>query len=352
MEEIVAAKKLDIQSASPPENSSTDLVTQLCKGYDEQNERKSGKKISLTNSEVFGNLFVFIVAGHETTASSLHMTILLLAMHPEMQKELQKDLSEILQGRPPSEWDYKHDLPRLQTGFLGAVWNEELRLVSPVLTIPKVVSSTPQEIIIDGRQTMLPANLIIRLCLPSVQVNPKFWPRGPPTDHSKPVYPLDNSSNDLEEFKPRRWLKTEHDLPTSSPPSFDFPQSPTSERPSQTVPEATNYLFTPIKGSFLPFSEGHRSCLGRRFAQVEILAALAVIFSQYSVELAVDQWASDEEVSAMMKDQKRVAWKKASEDARWKWKNKMVSIISVQMGGGARVPLRIVRQGEERFFDL
>ena len=93
MEEIVAAKKLDIQSANPPENSSTDLVTQLCKGYDEQNERKSGKKISLTNSEVFGNLFVFIVAGHETTASSLHMTILFLSMHPETQKELQKELS-------------------------------------------------------------------------------------------------------------------------------------------------------------------------------------------------------------------------------------------------------------------
>jgi cytochrome P450 len=73
-------------------------------------------------------------------------------------------------------------------------------------------------------------------------------------------------------------------------------------------------LFRPPRGAYLPFSEGYRACLSRRFAQVEIIAVLAVLFREYSVELAVDEWASDEEVDKMPVGgvERREVWEKAA----------------------------------------
>ena len=41
-----------------------------------------------------------------------------------------------------------------------------------------------------------------------------------------------------------------------------------------------------------------------RFAQVEVLATLAVIFSQCMVRLAVDEYASDEEVERIIEEER------------------------------------------------
>ncbi|KAK0102622.1 hypothetical protein ONS95_006229 [Cadophora gregata] len=162
MEEMIESKKRGIRDST--QRSAGDLIGQLLQSDTEK------KTTPLTDSEIMGNLFVFIVAGHETSASSLHMAITLLALHPSAQKELQKDLAQILNGRPPSKWDYEKDFPRLLNSMLGAVWNEELRLISPILTVPKMVCARPQRIIVEGRQTDLPANMMIRLCIPSVHV--------------------------------------------------------------------------------------------------------------------------------------------------------------------------------------
>lgn len=102
--------------------------------------------------------------------------------------------------------------------------------------------------------------------------------------------PHDNLDNDLEEFKPQHWM-----LPNCAP---------ISETSKVSHNKLSSRLFTPVPGSFIPFSDGQRNCLGKHFAQVEILAALAVIFSQCSVEFAVDESARDEEVTKMFTDEK------------------------------------------------
>lgn len=115
--------------------------------------------------------------------------------------------------------------------------------------------------------------------------------------------------------------------------------------------EATStHLFKPAKGSFIPFSDGYRSCIGRRFAQVELLAVFAVIFRDYSVELAVDEYATDAEIAAMPKggEERRRVWQKAADRADYLMTKTMTSIITSQMRG-TDVPLRFVRRGEERF---
>ncbi|KAL5327881.1 hypothetical protein ACEPPN_005587 [Leptodophora sp. 'Broadleaf-Isolate-01'] len=344
MEDMIESKKRGIRDST--QRSAGDLIGQLL-----QQDTENGLK-PLSDSEILGNVFFFIVAGHETSASSLHMTIMLLALYPSVQKELQKDLARILNGRPLSEWDYEKDFPRLSNSMLGAVWNEELRLVSPVLTIPKMVCARPQRVIIEGRQVDLPANMMMRLCIPSVHVNPNCWPSGPPSNFSTPIFPLDNLTNDLEEFKPSRWLlnpsldTTDNTLHLPVDEGYiSKPGTPTTNNPFPTR------LYTPPKGAFIPFSDGQRACLGRRFAQVEILAALAVIFTQYSVELAVGDWACDEEVSCMSKAEREGVWEKAADRARESWQNKLKCAITVQLSSEGRVPLRFVKIGAERFFD-
>lgn len=86
----------------------------------------------LTDDEILGNAFVFILAGHETAANTIHFSILFLAMHWSSQKHLQDDLDAILGEKPVAEWDYDNDMPKLFGSMCGAVMNEELRLVPPV----------------------------------------------------------------------------------------------------------------------------------------------------------------------------------------------------------------------------
>lgn len=355
MKEAVAKKKKDIEDGSVDEKGNMDLMGQLVKGQLTGIGAKGSE--TLTDSEVLGNMFVFILAGHETAANSIHFSLLYLALNPDSQRALQKDLDGIFQGRSPSDWDYDRDLPQLFGGMAGAVMNEELRLVPPVIGIPKCTWGLPdQPLTVDGKSCTVPGGVSVTLCAIVAHRNSKYWPSGKPKlPGGKTAHPLSNIDNDLEEFRPERWLVSEagqvqndartnghnkESMPTESVGGGDLginESSDTSEK-----------LYKPIKGAYLPFSEGYRSCIGRRFAQVEILAALAVIFQKYSVELSVNDYATDDELAKMDVDERVEVWQKAAEDARELILNGMGTVITLQMRKG-HVKLRMVPRGEEHF---
>lgn len=200
MREMYEAKLRDVKAGVSTEG--LDLFGALAKGAGITNESlndESGKdpekasvskKQLLTDDEILGNAFVFILAGHETAANTIHFSILYLAMHMDSQRRLQEELDAILGGRPVSEWDYDTDLPRLFGGMCGAVMNEELRLIPPVIGIPKSTAKDgPQGMQINGQHVTVPGGAMIELASAAVHRNPKYWPGG-----------------DLEEFKPERWL--------------------------------------------------------------------------------------------------------------------------------------------------
>src|SRR4051812_13382870 len=81
-----------------------------------------GDQVSaLPEDSILGNIFVTLMAGHETTGNTLAFTLLLLAIYPEYQKEIQAELDHVLGNRSQDEWSSEHDYSKLQKGILGAV---------------------------------------------------------------------------------------------------------------------------------------------------------------------------------------------------------------------------------------
>lgn len=303
----------------------------------------STPKQSLTHEEIIGNAFVFILAGHETAANTIHFSLLYLALNWASQKCVHEDIDAIFGNRPVAEWDYDHDVPKLFGSLIGAVMNEELRLIAPVVNIPKTtLKGQPQPLTLNGRRVMVPGNCLINLNTCATHRNPKYWPAGP----KGPRYP---PGNDWEQFKPERWLLD----PLRAEVQSATDHTADSESEDVGGPQGRDTsasLFRPAKGAYIPFSEGFRSCLGRRFAQVEVLAVLAVVLREYSVELDVSEFATDEEVEAMPEGgpERRAVWQKAADKAGHLLKYGMMTMITIQMRTG-HVPLRVAKRGKERF---
>lgn len=306
----------------------------------------NGAKSSVQNGsmmsydEVLGNSFVFILAGHETTANTIHHSMLYLALNRQSQRNLQQDLDKQLGDKPVDEWDYEHDLTKLFSSMTAAVMNEELRLLPPVLSIPKRCTLNADQVLdYDGRKAIIPAGTHISLQTVAAHRNPKHWPTYARSAN-------ESVGDDLNTFKPERWLQkagpSQQQDVTASGQEEDY-GGPSGE-------DVSAALFRPERGAYLPFSEGARSCLGRRFAQIEVLAVLAVMFKEYSVELAVDQWATQAEIDAMPEGgpEREAVWQKAAERAHHLMRHGMMTMITIQMRNG-HVPLRLVKRGKENF---
>ncbi|KAK3937970.1 cytochrome P450 [Diplogelasinospora grovesii] len=366
--EMLEDKKSAVHSSPEASaRSNMDLLGQIVKGQDlhllEEADKNPEYTGGLTDSEVLGNLFVLLFAGHETTAGTLHSLIIMLAIHPWDQRRLQAALDSILEdsvaktnwssdlSSAASCFNYDALLPKLLSSpYVTAVVNETLRLMGPIPTIPKYVPATaePQRLIVDGVEVSVPPGTRIKLCAACVHRNPKYWPHqtqsyrqsaAPFQDKTRvpgthwTSWPPANQHNDLEGFRPERWLETIHS--------------------SKSNNESWTSVISPPFGAFIPFSEGPRACLGKRFAQVELVAALAVLFSSHSVELAVDELAdvNSDALRAMGRDERRQMWECAAEEANGRWRKTMSMVITLQMRG-AHVPVRLVRRGSEMFDDL
>lgn len=358
LEELFNNKKHDIASgATGKPQEGMDLMGFLLRGITSQplnysSPDKCQPKPALTDAEIKGNAFIFLLAGHETAANSIHFSCVYLALHPASQRRLQTSLDHIFGSRAIPDWDYDRDFNTLFGSMAGAVLSEELRLIPPVAAIPKCVprNSPPQPLTINNKEFLIPPGTYVNLISLAAHRNPKTWPTGPPSDPDHPIHPTSNTDNDLEEFKPERWIrgeKTSNREPISGEAnttlhSEDAPNTATGTNVSSN-------LHRPPRGAYIPFSEGYRACLGRRFAQTEVLAVLAVIFKHYSVELAVDKYASDEEVEGMGEEERKEVWGKMGGEVRELIREKMGMQFSMQLRGGAKVGLRFVRRGGERF---
>lgn len=308
-----------------------------------QAEKGEAVKRVLSDSDILGNAFVMIVAGHETTANSIHFALMELAIDLKSQRQVQKEVHSVFGSTPPETWDYDSSINALLGGMVGAVMNEQLRVMPPVIAIPKMVSKErDQTISLDGKTVTLPAGSHLALVTIGVHRNPRYWPTQPSTVSSR--------SHDLYDFNPQRWI-----VKTTTDNAQQLDSATVSEDEDDfegfTGQDSSAELFRPVRGSYIPFSEGARSCLGRRLAQVKIMAVLAVIFQTYSIELAVDEWATDDEVTKMNDTEREAIYRKAQEKSRGILRSASSRITLKLHEPPGFIPVRIVKRGEERFLN-
>ncbi|KAJ7583975.1 cytochrome P450 [Mycena floridula] len=190
-------------------------------------DANSDENNALSESELVGNIFIYLLAGHETTAHTLCYTFALLALYPDEQEKLYQHCKSVSPGDEAPSYEKMN----LFTQSL-AVWNETLRFFPPVIGIPKVaaedtVLSTMND---QGETKTFPVTKGTQIIVhpPGLHFNPRYW-------------------KDPETFNPDRFLGLWN------------------------------------RDAFLPYSGGARSCLGRRFAETEAIAIVTLSILRYKI---------------------------------------------------------------------
>ncbi|MEV6731001.1 cytochrome P450 [Streptomyces sp. NPDC051364] len=176
-------------------------------------------------AELRDQVLIFLLAGHETTATSLAFSLHLLARHPEQQARAREEISRVLGDRTPEA----ADLDRLP--YLTQVLKEAMRLypAAPVIGRSSVAATE-----VDGRT--IPAGSDVILAPWVTHRHPRYWP-------------------DPDRFDPDR-----------------FTPEAEAGRP---------------RYAWFPFGGGPRACIGQHFSMLESVIALAMILRAYGFE-AVD----------------------------------------------------------------
>jgi cytochrome P450 len=179
-------------------------------------------------------LLTMLIAGHETTATSMSWMAWLLAVHPEWQKRAREEVQA--KGRDPETLADLKSLP-----VLMAIYLETLRLYPPIWALLRQAVEPVQL----GEVSLQPGDhLVVGLAI--LMRDPRSF--------ASP-----------DEFRPERWLQGGEGKTLAHP-------------------------------AFLAFSAGPRSCIGRDFAVNEVLTVFAVILSRYALHL-VDPEPKEMELS-------------------------------------------------------
>ncbi|MEU4269701.1 cytochrome P450 [Streptomyces sp. NPDC026092] len=214
----IIAERREAGGAAAGDDEAQDLLTLLA-------EAESAEDGSFDAQELREQVLVFLLAGHETTATSLGFALHLLARHPDQLERAHEEVDRVLAGRTPGAADLDA-LP-----FLTQVLKEAMRLfpAGPVIGRRAVAA-----IEIDGHTIPAGADVIV----------------APWVTHRHPAY-----WEDAERFDPDR-----------------FTPEAEAARP---------------RYAWFPFGGGPRACIGQHFSMLESVIALAMILQSYDLE-AID----------------------------------------------------------------
>jgi len=191
------------------------------------NEKDENGNLLFSDQQARATVVTFVFAGFDTSASSLTWTCYLLTQHPDVQMKIQEELDNVLGNRLP---EYE-DLDKLS--YLTCVIKEAMRLYPPV---PEALRELESDLQIENYFIPKGANLIIPIS--TLHENEEIW-------------------QEPKKFLPERFtLENEKKYP---------------------------------RYAYLPFGVGSKSCMGARFAMVEIRLILSMILQRFSLELTPNQ---------------------------------------------------------------
>ncbi|KAL0491179.1 cytochrome P450 [Acrasis kona] len=189
----------------------------------------------LSNKEMVSNCLMFIVAGHETTARTLAFGFRLLALNRHIQKRAQLHVDQVLGSAEHPTYEQMDQLT-----FIHNIMNETLRLYPAAVGTERIVI---REFEFKNRKFPVGTHCLIHWN--NMQRDDKYF----------------ENAND---FRPERW-----DLDANKQKSF-----------ANTA-----------------FGVGKRSCIGKRFAEVEMVFVFAMILKRFNVECVDEMSELDLEVN-------------------------------------------------------
>ncbi|CAK5269104.1 unnamed protein product [Mycena citricolor] len=218
-----------------------DLLSLLVKA---NTSKDVAEKDKMSEEEVIAQVPTFLVAGHETTSTAVAWALLSLSQHPHVQARLRQEALAVSTDQP--SMDELNGLP-----YLDCVVRETLRLHSPVPNTNRLAEQddvVPLETPYKDRYGKVHNVLHIKkgqaVILPILAPNrdSEIW--GP----------------DAMEFVPERWGNRKAGL-----------QSPLAG----------------VWGDMLTFLGGSHSCIGFRFALIEMKAMIFTLIRTFEFDLAV-----------------------------------------------------------------
>ena len=181
--------------------------------------QNDGSDKSLTEPEIVANAFMFLFAGFDTTSVSLGYITYCLAKYPDEQNKIVQEIESVI-GTQNLTYDNINDIP-----YLDAFINESLRMYPPVPHFVHRVSQCDQKI---GGYS-IPEGTMVNVSVYSLHYDSDFW-------------------EDPNKFNPSRFLNNKV--------------------------ESCHYM---------PFGEGPRNCIGKRFALVVIKLCLISLLQNFKI---------------------------------------------------------------------
>ena len=266
----------------------------------------------LSKESVLGNIFFSLLAGHETTGGTLGFAYLLMAIYPQFQQQMQRELDAQLGSRPMNEWSLETDYPKLRQGYLGAVQKELLYLFNPASFIMRKALKPVTLIDAHGDYHHIPENTLTLVNNAGAARNPSNWNRPKPNIEAEKSKEF--SYSPALYFNPDRWLE-----------AVDAGYQ--ADRRDQDLVTWT------------AFGSGGRVCPGKEFATIELTSAMATLFKFHSLELVVEKSTLD-----LYGGNEKLAWERTRDKAVKMLYDDIE--VNITIGMHKDIPLRIVKRTE------
>jgi len=180
----------------------------------------------LSDQMIEAQVHTFMVAGHETTSVALTWTFYLLAKHQDVQEKARQEAIAVFGGSGAIDNTHLDELK-----YITAVINESLRMYPPAALFMRKVVADDQ---LGEYKIPKGSYVVVPICV---------------------LHHLEENWVDHEKFSPERFLGDQ---------------------------QISNY-------KFMPFSNGPRNCIGRKFAMLEMKVAISKLLMKFKFDLDPSQ---------------------------------------------------------------
>lgn len=214
------SRKDFIQSMVKAHLEDLDFQTKFAMYGENHSASDDDRRRGLTDKEIMAQVLLFFLAGYDTTARTLSMFLYNIAVHPEVQEKLYKEIEQQLGDQVPNYDAF----PKLK--YLDMCLSESLRLYPPLFRFDREAA---EDVTIGG--ITIPKRTLVVVPVWAIHHDPELWP---------------------------------------SPDAFD---------PDRFSEESATHDSV----SYLPFGSGLRNCIGSRFAQMELKLTIIEILRSFKL---------------------------------------------------------------------